>query len=292
MKHIIVYTSDIHGNEVQYQKLVNYAQQISADSMIIGGDIAPKGLSGHEYIGVQRDFLANKLPQLIFPLKNSSTKVYVMMGNDDCAVNNDILERGEENGLYTILHGKRARLNADFDIVGYSYVPITPFGIKDWEKFDLSLVPEQVYSEYGHRKRTNYQLNGYKSSKEGWAPFEFLPEMEKKDSIQNDLCTELFQQDHHKTVYVMHSPPHDTNLDIIMDGSHVGSFAERLFIEQCQPYLTLHGHIHETVRKSGSFKQVIGNTLSLASGNHNVGKDLAVLVFNLYDLGNVKRLIL
>ena len=116
--------------------------------------------------------------------------------------------------------------------------------------------------------------------------------MEKIDSIQNDLSTELFQRDPHKTVYVMHAPPNDTNLDIIMNGNHVGSFAERLFIEQRQPYLTLHGHIHETVAMSGTFRQNIGRTVSFASGNHNVDKDLAVVVFDLYDLRNVRRIIL
>ena len=43
MQHKILYTSDIHGNEVQYSKLIQYAIKISADTIIIGGDIAPKG---------------------------------------------------------------------------------------------------------------------------------------------------------------------------------------------------------------------------------------------------------
>lgn len=305
-KHIVIYTSDVHGNEVQYQKLVGYALQISADSVIVGGDIAPKGQSVTSYrkelkkkglppnafIAMQRIFLEERLPTLISPLKDKNINLFLMMGNDDCAVNNDVLEKGEENGLYKIIHGKRLKLTDDFDIVGYSCVPITPFGIKDWEKFDLSEVPPTLSRDYVKRKQLNYQLAGDKSSKEGWTPFTFTAEMEKIDSIQKDLSADLFQQDPHKTVYVMHAPPNDTDLDIIMNGNHVGSFAERLFIQQGQPYLTLHGHIHETVYKSGTFKHVIGNTLSLASGNHNVGEDLAVIVFDLYDLRSARRLIL
>ncbi len=292
IKHIVLYTSDIHGNEIQYQKLVGYALQISADSIIVGGDIAPKGLPENDFIPAQRKFFQEGLPELFRPLRDSSTKVYIMMGNDDCAANYNVFEKGEEEGLYKIIHGKRLRLTDDFDIVGYSCIPMTPFGIKDWEKFDLSVVPPALARDYGERKRTNYDLVGSKSSQEGWVDFAFTPEMEKRDSIQKDLSTELFQKDPHKTVYVMHAPPNNNNLDIIISGKHVGSFAERLFIEQSQPHLTLHGHIHETVYKSGTFKQVIGNTLSFASGNHNVGKDLAVIVFDLYDLGSVKRLIL
>ena len=294
----------MHGNEIQYQKLVNYALQISADSVIVGGDIAPKGdsvtvylkklkeLSPDLFIAMQRFFFEKRLPDLVRPLKEKGIDLFLMMGNDDCAANYGLFEKGEEEGLYKIIHEKRLRLTDDFDIVGYSYVPITPFGIKDWEKFDLSDASSALNQDYDKRKRSNYNLVGSKSSKEGWSDFEFTSDMEKTDSIQKDMSSELFQQDPHKTVYVMHAPPNDTNLDIIINGNHVGSFAEKLFIQQCQPYLTLHGHIHETVYKSGTFKQVIGNTLSLASGNHNVGKDLAVVVFDLYDLRSAKRLII
>jgi len=282
----------LHGNEIQYQKLVNYALQISADSVIVGGDIAPKGLPENDFIPAQRKFFQESLPQILAPLQSSSIETYIMMGNDDCKANYDVFERGEEEGFYHILHGKRLKLTDGFDIVGYSYVPITPFGIKDWEKFDLSDAPSALRLAYDKRKKSNYNLVGSESSKEGWFDFAFTPDMEKIDSIQNDLSTELFRQDPHKTVYVMHAPPNDTKLDIIMNGNHVGSFAERLFIQEHQPYLTLHGHVHETVHMSGTFKQVIGNTISLASGNHNVGENVAVVVFDLYDLRNARRIIL
>lgn len=306
MRYVVVYTSDVHGNEVQYQKLVDYALQVSADFVVIGGDIAPKGnsvtasieelkskgLPPDAFIAMQRIFFKERLPNLVRPLREKNIHLFMMMGNDDCKANLDVFEQGEEKGLYQIIHGKRLKLTDDFDVVGYSYVPITPFGIKDWEKFDLSEVPKSLGKEYAKRKKATYKLAGSLSTLEGWFPFRFTAEMEKKDSIQKDLDQPLFRNKPNKTVYVLHSPPNDTNLDIIMNGNHVGSFAERLFIERCQPYLTLHGHIHETVHKSGSFKQVIGNTISLASGNHNVGKDLAVVVFDLYDLGSAKRLIL
>lgn len=306
MKHIVVYTSDVHGNEVQYQKLVNYAIQITADSVIIGGDIAPKGISAtvsieelkkkglppDAFIALQRLFFEERLPHLVRPLKEKNINLFLMMGNDDCAVNNDVLENGEKNGLYHIIHGKRLKLTDDFDIVGYSYVPITPFGIKDWEKFDLSVVPKNLSYEYHRRKATNYRMEGDKSTMEGWASFQFAMDMEKRDSIQKDLSQKLFQSRADKTVYVMHSPPNNTALDIVLSGDHVGSFAERLFIEQCQPYLTLHGHIHETVAMSGNFRHDIKKTVSLASGNHNIGKKVALLLFDVYDLKTAKRLVL
>ncbi|MDP3639741.1 MAG: metallophosphoesterase [Nanoarchaeota archaeon] len=293
MKHRIVYSADLHGNEVQYQKLVAYAQQVSADSVIIGGDIAPKELLAEEFIHHQRAFLQERLPRLLEPLKGSSPQstVYLLMGNDDCSANSDVLEEGDGE-FYRLIHEKRLQLTNDFNIVGYSYVPITPFGIKDWEKFDLSIIPEQVRHAYEARKRTNYQFSGYKSTAQGWMPFHFTLEMEESDSLQKDLAKPLFQEKPEKTIYVMHCPPNNPNLDIFGSGGHVGSLAERLFIEERQPYLTLHGHIHETVYMSGTFRDTIGRTVCFSAGNHNVGRRLACLSFDVYDLESAQRIIL
>ena len=290
MKHTIVYSSDLHGNVTQYKKLVSYAHKINADSVIIGGDIAPKGIKIDKYIKTQRKFLAEKLPSLLQPLKKAGIVVYLMMGNDDCKANMDILE--QENGkLYYSIHDQRLKLTDDLDLVGYSNVPLTPFGIKDWEKFDFGDIPETFRRTYHQRNKRN-RLDGAISKSNEWIPFLFTPDLEKKDSIQKDLSNPLFMDNAAKTVYVMHSPPSDTALDIIHSGERVGSMAERLFIEKMQPHLTLHGHIHETVDMSGTFKQRIGKTWCFASGNHNVGPNLAVIVLDLYQPEQARRIIL
>lgn len=298
MPKTIIYTSDIHGNEVQYEKLVNYAIKISADFVIIGGDIAPKNFTKNDFIKGQRSFLKNKLPKLLFTLKKRlpNIKIFLMMGNDDCMANMDIIEQGAGD-LYFLIHNKRLKLTDKFDIIGYSNVPITPFGIKDWEKYDFSNTPANLETEYLERKKSNYRLKAKKSVINGWKEFVFTSEIEKKDSIQKDLTQKLFLGNSDKTIYALHSPPNNTNLDMILPhtksiGAHVGSMALRLFIEKHQPYLTLHGHIHETVEMSGEFKDKIGNTLCLTSGNHNVGEKLAVLIFQLDKTHEAKRVII
>ncbi len=222
IKHTVIYTSDIHGNEIQYQKLVNYALEVSADSLIIGGDIAPKDFrGGKDFIKGQREFLKERLPELLQPFKEKfpRSKIYLMMGNDDAAINQDILELNEPD-LFSIIHHKRLPLNKDFDIVGYAYVPITPFSIKDWEKFDLSDVPVELQEHYRGRKRTNYRLDGVKSKQRGWKPFVFEPAMEGEDSIQKDLDGEVFIKNPGRTVYVIHTPPDNGHLDLILEGKH------------------------------------------------------------------------
>lgn len=48
-------------------------------------------------------------------------------------------------------------------------------------------------------------------------------------------------------IFVPHAPPHNTKLDKIMLGKHVGSTAVRSFIEQRQPDVVVCGHIHESL---------------------------------------------
>ena len=75
----------------------------------------------------------------------------------------------------------------------------------------------------------------------------------------------------------LHAPPYDTQLDVApkidwetltvqgQDSAHVGSSAVREVIEEVQPILSLHGHIHESraaVR--------VGRTLAVNPGSSYV----------------------
>lgn len=46
-------------------------------------------------------------------------------------------------------------------------------------------------------------------------------------------------------VFVPHAPPHNTRVDVVRSGRHVGSTAVRAFIERFHPDAVLCGHIHE-----------------------------------------------
>ena len=277
MKYKIIHTSDLHGNEEQYKKLAELSKHIHPDSIIIGGDIAPKDFNLEEYIEKQREFLEYKLPELLNV--KGDIDIFLIMGNDDCSANIDILEKNTD---YDIIHNKRTKLTEDFEVAGYSYVPITPFGIKDWEKYDLR---KDKYETGENHK--NY--NGYKSTKSGWS---YCNLRESEETIQDDLSDYIFCKNPEKTEYIIHTPPYYTSLDICIDGTHIGSKSVKLFIEEHKPYLTLHGHVHETVNMSGDFKQKIGDTVNIASGNDNRSNKLSLIVFDLYDLNNINRITL
>lgn len=285
MKNKLLYTSDMHGNEKQFKTFVDYALEIKPSVIIIGGELPPKGgrFVIDDYIGMQRKFISERLPELLKPIKQGlpKTQIYVTPGNDDCKVNDDVLNANQ--GLFINVDGKRAQTPSDLEIVGYSFVPITPFRIKDREKYDLTNVSEEVAIEYAKRQK-GYNLQGVVSVCEGnsyrWQDIQFT-DKDKADSIQKDLENKLYTENPRKTIYVIHTPPSNTPLDIIGNEKHVGSFSVRDFIEKYQPYLTLHGHIHETVDMSGEYKTKIGDTWCMSAGNHNYDSKLAVLVMDL-----------
>lgn len=64
----------------------------------------------------------------------------------------------------------------------------------------------------------------------------------------------------------LHNPPKDTELDILPNGSHVGSQAIRDFIEREQPIYLFSGHIHENADKV----QRIGKTTCFSIGKEGL----------------------
>ena len=68
---------------------------------------------------------------------------------------------------------------------------------------------------------------------------------------------------------------------------HVGSIAIRRFIEERQPLVTLHGHVHESARLTGAWRDRIGRT-HVFSAAHD-GPELALVRFDLEDPASATR---
>jgi Icc-related predicted phosphoesterase len=279
----ILFTSDVHGNISQYKKLFQRAEESKAGAVIIGGDIAPKD-PDHRTIESQKEFIEKQLIPLISAFKEkNSADVFIMLGNDDFKSNEKILEKYEKKAGYKIINQKCIRLHEGFKIIGYNFVPLTPFKYKDWEKLDLNTEEESV-------KRKGFLVEGVKIKNNKFIKKSFDMKR-RKNTIERDLSKLFKCADHNKIIFVSHSPPYETNLDLLKNNQHVGSAAIRRIIEEKQPYLTLHGHVHETVEVSGDFMEKIGKTISMAAGNDNLNANLAIIEFNLYKSEEAKRVI-
>jgi hypothetical protein len=64
-----------------------------------------------------------------------------------------------------------------------------------------------------------------------------------------------------RRLLVCHTPPYDTRLDRLMNGTPVGSPAVRAFIERRRPDVAVVGHIHE-----GRGVERLGDTLVVNAG--------------------------
>jgi Icc-related predicted phosphoesterase len=132
----ILFASDIHGNKIQYDKLFNHASKNKFDLLILGGDLTPKDYSNRSP-EKQGKFLEEYLLKKIFYFKKeNNTRILIILGNDDFRSNKEILKTNQKEG-YEYIENKSV-VYEEIKIVGYSYVPLTPFKYKDWEKLDLN----------------------------------------------------------------------------------------------------------------------------------------------------------
>jgi Icc-related predicted phosphoesterase len=216
-----VYASDLHGNVEAYEQLF----RLPADAVVLGGDLLPhpKG-SGDRLLEIQREFARDWLaPRL------SRRPCYWIPGNDDWEACLPLLE-----GQGTAIHGRAVPFLDGLSIAGLGLVPVTPFGMKDFDRYDL----EGWEPDPPPRRCILSVPSGLRETT--------LDEIRSRGTLARDLERLAALSDPAKTVYVLHSPPARTKLDRLMDGTPVGSEAIRAFIEARQPPLTLHGHLHES----------------------------------------------
>lgn len=235
-----------------------------ADVLIIGGDIIPHdleiiGMSGSDILWGQEKYLRDVfVPAIKVQMGIRPIPVYLDLSNDDFMSTRKVLEQ-YDGILFHLLHQRKHPLTDSADIIGYMNVPPTPFGRKDWEKPDTS---EQRYAP------GNFISVDGSISVNGELRRTFL-DLRSDDTIERDL-DRLSESIDKPFIFISHAPPYKTPLDVIYDGTHVGSLAVRKFIEKWAEkgllIISFHGHIHESPRRSGSICTKIGNTLCINPG--------------------------
>lgn len=250
-----LFTSDLHGQTGLYEQILTEAAAGGASAVLIGGDLCPPS-DGAPGVKRQRLFLEGFLVEFARRLREAApgSQLLLLMGNDDWAANHDVLER-EDGRLWRVLHD-RAILVDDIVVAGSSWVPITPFKIKDWERW------EDGEPELPTR------LVGFRSDAQGVHDYAFDAGA-RTPTIADALATLADRAPVRDAILVLHSPPRDTACDVMGGGAHVGSRAIRTFVERHQPRLTLSGHIHESPRKSGAWRDHIGETVCVNPGQFN-----------------------
>lgn len=264
----ILYISDLHGSLPLYNELTSKIHSNNIDALIIGGDLLPR--KGHDINSLvqQKDFIQNEFSDFLHSIHSLlNHHVYIIFGNNDWAETLPLLYGLEEDGLCTILHDNKVSLLENVDLIGYPYIPPSPFPPKDFEKLD-----------YPNEKISIESSISFISQNNDIRLIDPQNYFHKISSIKEDLEF-IDKPDKEKiSIYIMHSPPYDTFLDRLYNSRPRGSRAIKEFIEKFQPTLTLHGHIHESPVVTKQFWQKIGNTISVNPGQ--TGGVLCAVIFD------------
>lgn len=301
----ILYASDFHGSEAFFRKFLSAALKYEANVLITGGDLTGKAMIPivHQGGGKYQGYLfgrkeepstpeeVEKFAQTIsnvgfYPIileldeaqelesdpqkmgarfeqemcqrirewlilyeKTISPKglpMYFLPGNDDLFTVDGVIAEFEEAGVYNP-DGKRFWIDEHHELVGLANANMTPWKCnRDIEEGALQQKLEQLAAllEKPHQAVMVLHVPPYDSG--------------------IDVCPEL-----------------DENLQIIARGGQVmmkpvGSTAVRKAIEDVQPLLSLHGHIHEAAGHTR-----IGKTLAINAGSEYAEGIMKAAIINL-----------
>ena len=261
----VLYTSDLHGHTGLYRELIETAWNLRARALILGGDLAP-----HADVPAQTRFYAEFLVPWIreYHAKPGSADIYYIAGNDDWKASLSALETARLPRLHDV-HGRVLPFLDGTRIAGLASVPITPFGMKDWDRWEEGLSPSA-------------RMEGFRSDSDGaLRPFSFRGrEREESLAAELDAIGTMLEAERAPILCVFHSPPYGTALDQIAQGVHVGSHETRRFLERVRPLMGLHGHIHESYAVSGRFADRVGETVCVNAGQR-MGSALHAVWFDL-----------
>jgi uncharacterized protein len=285
------FVSDLHGRVDRYEKLFKCLTQERPAALFIGGDILPSPFAARRngydipYQDFIREFLVTKLMAIKKELKDTYPEIFVILGNDDAKIEEVKMQEAEKLKIWKYCHNRHIQWE-NFTIYGYTCVPPTPFRLKDWEHYDVTdYVRPGCIAPDDERSVFTVQVDEH---------------VLKTTTIEDDLKQLTGDANLEKSIFLFHSPPHRCKLDrAALDGHrindiqvdvHVGSTAIQRFISRCQPFITLHGHIHESTRLSGSWRETFNKTTAF-NASHD-GTELSLIRFDLYCPENATRKLL
>lgn len=279
------FVSDLHGKTDRYTKLFDAIRSERPDAVFIGGDIltAAGGAinNGGDFDDFLEDFLIPEFRRLDSELGDAYPDIYIILGNDDGRGREErFIEIDRDERLWRYAHNRRLT-GSEYTVYGYSFIPPSPYPLKDFERYDVS----------------RYVDPGCVSPEDGSYSVPVSEQEKRYRTIKKDLEELVEKDDLSRSIFLFHSPPYKTALDRAdLDGRtidyvpvdvHVGSIAIQRFIESRQPMLTLHGHVHEAAEITGRWKEKMGRTWMFNAAHS--GPELALVVFSPEELDSAER---
>lgn len=237
----ILATSDIHGNRVLVHRLLNIAEKLSVDALVLAGDIASKGLYRLKRHGGRYDlrsvFHPRHKPQLLNGTQEEIRTKLDLVGFIE------LFGTGSDLGM---LRAKQAEgLKRICGLFSKVHIPVFMLIGNDDHIRDRDW--DAILEAYGIG---NLNLQCYPLNETKLVGFQYVPPTPW--NTNNELPEERLAEKlkavarwvDTNTILVTHGPPHGV-LDGLANGLHVGSPSLGSLLREKRPLFHVFGHIHE-----------------------------------------------
>lgn len=290
----LYYASDVHGSDQCWRKFLGAGRFYEVDALVMGGDLAGKAVVPIE-VGPDGSFQATfmgenragttpgELDELVGAIRFNGMYAWtapaseIARHRDDEEVRGDLVQR-------IILEDLRRWIDlADERMSRYGIAVFVMAGNDDPWPCD------EVIEAAGHVQACDDRLvhvgphEMISCSYANRTPWDSHRELDEDDLYKRIRTLAEKLQDPSSAIFNLHVPPYDSGLDTAQKLTAdlapaleagapveipVGSHAVRQLIEEYQPLLALHGHIHES---RGDVR--IGRTLAINPGSeYNSGR--------------------
>jgi Icc-related predicted phosphoesterase len=308
----IFFATDIHGSEICWKKFLNCGEHYKADVVILGGDMTGKALvpivddgggRWHATLLENRNELngEDEVKQFedavqrrgYYPFRTTSEELAELAASEQ-----KWHHLFDQHMIGTV---ERWMKMADDRLAGSGIRVFVCPGNDDQLEID-EVVEAANTVELGEGRVVD--IDGFQLASSGWAnrtPWDTYREEDEPDlKVRIDAMLASVTAEPERTVYSLHCPPYGTGLDDapqltadmdLKDAGRstvpVGSTAVRQAIEEHQPALSLHGHIHEA---RGTTR--LGKTLCINPGSSYEQGQLLGAVIDLDGKKKVKKFVL
>ena len=263
----LLFTSDFHGSDIVFKKFLNAGLQFKVDAFIIGGDLAGKALYGIVDLGNGRYKLEDKefgregLQKVIEEIRNSGN-YYVIVNQKEFEEMQNSKELVNEKFKEAMINVLRGWIKIAEEKLKGTNIPIYVNLGNDDPEFLFNVIEE---SDIMHKAEGEIiRIGDHEMISYGYVnptPWHTPREQDEETLYRNlkEIASKVEEQS--KAIYNIHAPPYNTHLDnaplldenlkpVVKGGeiifTHVGSVSVRKIIEEFQPLVGLHGHVHES----------------------------------------------
>jgi Icc-related predicted phosphoesterase len=265
----IFFATDLHGSDLCFKKFCAAASFYRCDALILGGDITGKLLVPIERNGRRASYelggtrITLKVSELDGEIARISDIGYYPLVGDVGLAQELVDPQAYERALLAaaLERARRWVQYAEDKLAGPGIPIVFAPGNDDDEAIDAAFANSSVF--ISGEKRV-VRLDGVEVVSTGWSnptPWRTareLPEEQLEASLRPVIAS---LADPSRSIFNFHVPPYDTTLDVCpqLDDEfrvvttlgtpvqiHAGSTTVRHLIEEFQPLVGLHGHIHES----------------------------------------------